>query len=97
MSKDMKLIMERFNSFVNERINEAGYVVGKALEFIEKEGGPAFSAKSEAESLLSKSEQEIKKSLEPYLIDDVDRQALASLSEEDLKAELQFITTGKRP
>ena len=93
----MKLIMERFKNFVNERINEAGYVVGRALESIENEGGPDFSAQSQAESLLSKSEQEIKKSLEPYLTADADRQALASLSGEDLKAELQFIATGKRP
>ena len=97
MSNKMKLIMERFNNFINERINENGYVVAQALKSIENEGGPAFSSKSQAESLLSKSEQEIKKSLEPYLYADADRQALASLSEEDLKAELQLIATGKRP
>ena len=45
--------MERFNNFINERKSADAYVVAQALKSIENEGGSDFSAKSQAQSLLS--------------------------------------------
>lgn len=103
MSKNMKLIMESFRGFAKEiqkeNLNETNdwlFLIHQALGSQEDEnwGPPSVNAKK----LLSLDPAQRKKSLEPWLVNQLHKDALARyISDSDLEEELRSITTGAQP
>ena len=93
MSKDMKLIMESFRSFVNE-VTEEGYVVATALQAAEARTD--LAPQRFAQDLLKMDLAAARTQLLGYLDNKVDRFYLTNLPDKELKAELNHIATGPR-